>query len=74
MIHEWDNHIAEEQKPLAGTGMCDIGKLVRGNAELLGKNLSISLRLIEHIDKVAVFKNVLDLTGSQKVLDILREP
>ena len=52
--------------------MGHIGKLVRGDSQLLCQNLTVSLGLVEHIDKVRVLKNVLDLTGSQKVLDVLR--
>ena len=53
--------------------MGHIGKLVRGNPQLLRQNLTVSLRLVQHIDKVRVFKNVLDLTGGQQVLHILRQ-
>ena len=72
MVHKGDDHISKEQKPLAGTGMGHIRKLVRGDSQLLCQNLTVSLGLVEHIDKVRVLKNIFDLTGSQKVLDILR--
>ena len=62
MIHERNNDIAEEQQALARAGVRHIGELVRGNTKLLGKNLPVALRLVQHVDKIAVFKNVLDLT------------
>ena len=46
MIDKGDNHIPKEQKPLAGAGMGHIGKLVRGNPQLLRQNLPVSLGLV----------------------------
>ena len=71
MIDKGDDHIPEEQKPLAGTGMSHIGKLVRGNPQLLRQNLPVSLGLVQHVDKIRVLKDILDLTGGQQVLHIL---
>ena len=68
MIDKWDNHIPKEQKPLAGAGMGHIGKLVRGNPQLLFQNLPVSLRLVQHVNEVRVFKDILDLMGSQQVV------
>lgn len=39
--------------------------------KLLCKDASVPCRLIEHQDKVAVLKDVLDLLRSQQVLDVL---
>ena len=44
-----------------------------GNIQLFGKNLSVAGRLIQHIDIVAVFKDVLNLSAAQKVFDVLRD-
>ena len=41
--------------------MCYIAKLVCGNAQLLGKDLTVSTCLVEHIHEVRVFKDVLNL-------------
>ncbi|OKZ68133.1 MAG: hypothetical protein BHV88_13600 [Clostridiales bacterium 41_12_two_minus] len=68
MVHKGDDHISKEQKPLAGTRMGHIGKLVRGNAQLLGKYLTVSACLVEHIHEVGVFKDVLHLAAAQKVV------
>ena len=46
---------------------------MRGNIELFGEDLPVSAGLIEHIDVVAVFKNVLDLAGGKQVFDVLRD-
>ena len=73
MIDEWDNHISKEQKPFAGAGMGHIGKLVRGNFQLLRQNLPVSLGLVQHVDKIRVLKDILNLTGGQQVLYILRQ-
>ena len=73
MIDKGDNHIPEKQKPLAGAGMGHIGKLMRGNSQLLRQNLPVSLGLVQHVDKIRVLKDILDLTGGQQVLHILRQ-
>ena len=49
VVHKGNDHISKEQKPLAGTRMGHIGKLVRGNSQLLCQNLTVSLGLVEHI-------------------------
>ena len=51
--------------------MGHIGKLVRADVELLRQYLPVPGCLIEHIDEVAVLKDVLNLAGGQQVLDIL---
>ena len=51
--------------------MGHIGKLVRGNPQLLRQNLPVSLGLVQHVDKIRVLKNILDLTGGQQILYIL---
>ena len=44
---------------------------MRGNIELLRKYLSVTASLIEHIDEVGVFKDILNLTACKQVLYIL---
>ena len=44
---------------------------MRGNAQLLGENLPVPARLVEHIHEVGVLKDVLHLTGRKQVFDIL---
>ena len=40
--------------------------------QLLGENLPVPGGLVEHEDKVAVLKDVLNFPRSQQILDILR--
>ena len=49
---------AIEDKSLARFGMGYIGHLLLCNVKLLGKDFPVALGLVEHIDKIAVFKNV----------------
>ncbi len=46
---------------------------MRTDIELSGKDLSVSHCLIEHVDKVGVFKDVLHFLGCQKVFNVLRD-
>jgi len=71
VVYKRQDRGAIEQQALALTGVGHIAKLVRGNAKLLGENLSVSACLVEHIHEVRVFKDVLHLTAAQKVFDIL---
>lgn len=68
MVHERQDRGAIEQQALALTGVGHIAKLVRGNAQLLGKYLTVSACLVEHIHEVGVFKDVLYLAAAQKVV------
>ena len=73
MVNEGQDGGAIEQQALALTGVGHIAKLVRGNAQLLGENLTVSACLVEHIHEVRVFKDVLHLTAGKQVFDILRD-
>ena len=73
MVHERQDRGAIEQQALALAGVGHIGKLVRGNAQLLGENLPVPARLVEHIHEVGVLKDVLHLAGRKQVFDILRD-
>ena len=54
VVHERQNCGAIEQQALALTGVSHIAKLVCGNAQLLGKYLTVSACLVEHIHEVGV--------------------
>ena len=51
--------------------MGDIGQLVGRDVELLGQDLPVTACLVQHVNEVAVFKDVFDLPGGQQVLDVL---
>ena len=68
VVNEGQDRGAIEQQALALTGVGHIAKLVRGNAQLLGKDLSVSACLVEHIHEVGVFKDVLHLTAGKQVV------
>ena len=51
--------------------MCYIRKLVRADIQLLCKNLSVTYRLVEHVDKIRVLKDILNFLGSKKILYVL---
>ena len=73
MVYKRQDRGAIEQQALSLTGVGHIAKLVRGNAQLLGENLTVSACLVEHIHEVGVFKDVLHLAAAQKVFDVLRD-
>ena len=57
-VNKGQNHVAVENKPLARFGMGYIGHLLLRNVKLLCKDFPVALGLVEHIDKIAVFKNI----------------
>ena len=65
-VHKRDDDVAVEKQALSGVGMGDVGKLMRGYAELLGEYLPVAARLVEHINEDAVFKFVLSRVNVQK--------
>ena len=71
VVYKRQDRGAIEQQALALTGVGHIAQLVRGDAQLLGKDLAVSACLVEHIHEVRVFKDVLYLAAAQKVFDIL---
>ena len=68
MVNKGQDRVAVEQQPLALAGVGHIRKLMRRNVELLCENLTVASGLIEHVDKIAVFKDVLNLTTGQQVV------
>src|SRR5699024_10310346 len=57
-VNKGQNHVAIEDKSLARFGMGYIGHLLLRNVKLPGKDFPVALGLVEHTDKIAVFKNV----------------
>ncbi len=53
--------------------MGDIFHLLRGDIELLRKDSPVARRLIEHEDKIRVFKDILHFAGSKQIFDVLRD-
>ena len=74
VVREGQDHIVEEQQPMARLGIGHIGKLLRRDAQPLRQNLAVAGGLVEHIDEVAVFQDVLDLRGGEQVLGVLSRP
>ena len=73
MVGKGDDGIAVKQQPFALAGVGDVGELMRRDIELGGQDLPVAGRLVEHIDEIGVFKDVLDLTGGKQVFHVLRE-
>ena len=65
VIREGQDDIVEEQQPVTRLGIGHIGKLFRRNVQPLRQYLPVACRLVEHIDEVAVFQDVLDLRGGE---------
>lgn len=59
IIPKWDYDITEKHKPFSGIGVGNVAELVGRYAKLFRENLSVALRLVEHINEVTVFKFVL---------------
>ena len=74
VVRKGQDHIVEEQQPMARLGIGHIGKLFRRNAQPLRQNLAVAGGLVEHIDEIAVFQDVLDLRGGEQVLGVLGRP
>lgn len=68
VVNEGQDRVAVEQQPLALAGVGHIRKLMRRNVELLRQNLPVASGLIEHIDEIAVLKDVLNLAAGQQVV------
>ena len=71
VVHEWQDHVPEKYKPLPGAGIADVRRLLVGDVQALTEYLAVAAGLVQQIDEIAVFKDVLDLCGGQQVLDIL---
>ena len=42
-----------------------------GDTKMLCQNLTVTRSLIEHVDEIGVFKDVLNLPAAEKVFDVL---
>ena len=73
MVYKGQHYISIEDKSLARFGVGYILHLLRGNIKLLCKDSPVALCLIEHEDKIRVFKDIFHLAGSKQVLDVLRD-
>ena len=71
MVHEGQDHVAEKDKPLSGAGIADVRRLLVGDIQALTEYLSVIAGLVQKIDEIAVFKDILDLRRGQEVLDVL---
>lgn len=67
-ILERQDDIAIEQQAFAFAALGDVGQLMRRNAQLLRQNLTVTCRLIEHIDVVGVLEDILDLARGKQVV------
>ncbi len=73
MVYKGQHYISIKDKSLACFGVGYILHLLWGNIKLLCKDSPVALCLIEHEDKIRVFKDIFYLAACQKVFDILRD-
>ena len=74
VIHKRQDHIAEEDQPLAGACVADMRRLLVGDIQALAEDFPVSAGLVQKVHKIAVFKDILDFRGGKQVLDVLRDP
>ena len=67
-VNKRDGGVPEEQQPFAGIGMGHIGKLVWADIQLIRQNLTVTGCLIQHINEVAVLKNVRHFAGRKQIV------
>ena len=63
-VYKGQHHVPVEDKPLARFGVGYILHLLRGDVKLLCKDSPVALCLIEHEDKIGVFKDILDFAAA----------
>lgn len=68
VIHKRQDHIAEEDQPLAGACVADMCRLLVGDIQALAEDFPVSAGLVQKVHKIAVFKDVLDLRGGKQVV------
>lgn len=71
MIPERNDDIAVKEQPFPFAGIGDIGKLVVRDVQCSRKDLAVSGSLIEHINKIRVFKDIFNLSGREQILYVL---
>ena len=72
MVYKGQHHISIKDKSLARFGVGNVFHLLWADIELLCKDSPVALCLIEHEDKIRVFKDIFHLAGSKQVLNVLR--
>ena len=70
-VYKGNDGIPVEQQAFPLAGMGHIGQLAGRDAQMLGKDLTVSRRLVEHVDEIGVFKDVFNLPGGQQILHVL---
>ena len=65
MVYKGQHHISIKDKSLACFGVGYILHLLWADIELLCKDSPVALCLIEHEDKIRVFKDIFHLAGSK---------
>lgn len=73
VILEGDDGGAVEDQTFTGVGIGDVVLLAGRDVQRLRENLPVAGCLIQKVDKIRVFKNVLHLAGGKKILDVLRD-
>lgn len=68
MVNEGQDHVSIEQKTFALAGMSYIGKLVGTDIQLVRQNLPVTGSLVEHDNKVRIFKDILHLAAGEQVV------
>ena len=54
VIHKRQDHIAEEDQPLAGACVADMRRLLIGDVQALAENFPVSAGLVQKVHKIAV--------------------
>ena len=73
VILEGNNSRAVENQTFTSIGVGHIVLLAGRDVQRLRENLPVSGRLIQKVDKIRVFKNVLYLAGRKQILDVLSD-
>ena len=68
VIHKRQDHVAEEDQPLAGACVADMCRLLVGDIQTLTEDFSVSAGLVQKVHKIAVFKDILNLRGGKQVV------
>ena len=71
IVLEGNDGRAVEDQPLTGIGIGDVVLLAGRDVQRLRENLPVAGRLIQKVDKIRVFKDVLYLAGRKQILDVL---
>ena len=54
VIHKRQDHIAEEDQPLAGACVADMRRLLVGDIQALAEDFPVSAGLVQKVHKIAV--------------------